>query len=156
MKVRIITTARALILNEENDLLLVKNEDSNSWFTPGGWLDGFETLEETLKREVFEETGLVVMPIKLCKIDYYMLKAEDNIKWKENINKIEHYFLCNIVEGRIKSDKNHKNLWEDKDKGNTQYIRFFTEKERFSNNLKEEIVPAWLRYFKRINLVNPL
>ena len=140
MKVRIIITARALIFNEKNELLLVKNEENGVWFTPGGWLDGFETLDEACIREVYEETGLKIAVKKLFKIDYFQLTAEQNIKWNENINKIEHYFICKIISGEIKTNSQNKNLWEDKDKGNTGFIKFFSKAELKNNN----IAPKWL------------
>ena len=129
MKVRIVITARALIFNNKQELLLVKNEKDGVWFTPGGWLDGFETLEQTCVREVFEETGLKIEVQKLFKVDYFQLTAEQNIKWKENINKIEHYFICKIASGEVESNLENKNLWQDKDKGNTCFIKFFSKSE---------------------------
>ncbi len=140
--VRIITTARAIIFNEKNELLLVKNDGNQPWFTPGGWLDGFETLEETCIREVFEELGLKIRPLKLLKIDYYRQTAEENVKWKENINKIEHYFLCEISSGKVKQGGNFKNLWNDKDVGNTGFVRFFSKEELRKN----DFAPKWLEF----------
>lgn len=140
-KVNIITTARAIIINENNQILLVKNEEDGYWFTPGGWLDGFETLEETCAREVEEETGLKIKVKDLYKIDYYKLTKEQNIKWKENINKIEHYFICEIQSGNILSDQNNANLWQDKDKGNTGFIKFFNKEELEQN----KVAPKWIK-----------
>lgn len=139
--VKIITTARALIVNDQKQLLLVKNKQDDIWFTPGGWVDGFETLEEACTREVYEEVGITVKPIKLFKIDYYKLTKEQNIKWGEAINKIEHYFLCNIEKGEIKSDSDNKNLWNDKDVGNTEFIKFFSKEDL----VKISFAPNWLK-----------
>jgi 8-oxo-dGTP pyrophosphatase MutT (NUDIX family) len=141
MNVRIITTSRALIVNNKNELLLVKNSKDEPWFTPGGWLDGFETLEEACVREVKEETGIEVKPEKLFKIDYYRLTKEENTKWNENINKIEHYFICTIASGDIKSDANNTNLWIDKDAGNTGFIKFFNKEELMG----AEVNPKWIK-----------
>ena len=137
-KVRIIVTARAVIINN-GKLLLVKNEDSSLWFTPGGWVDGFESLEDTCKREVYEELGIKITIKKFLQIDYFKLTAEQNKKWKENINKIEHYFLCDIAEGVVKSDSENRNLWQDKDAGHTSKVKFFTKEEL----LKVNFSPKW-------------
>ena len=138
-KVRIIITARAVIIND-GKLLLVQNEDSSLWFTPGGWLEGFESLEDTCKREVYEELGIKIKVQKFLQIDYFRLTAEQNIKWKENVNKVEHYFLCDIEEGVVESDSEDRNLWQDKDTGNTSRVKFFTKEEL----LKVNFSPKWI------------
>lgn len=48
---------------EEGKLLLVNHkslENANFWSPPGGGLEFGETIEEALKREFLEETGLVI------------------------------------------------------------------------------------------------
>jgi len=63
-KVPVLLVARALIKNEKNQYLLLKRarEDvyQGQWELPGGKLNNLETLGTHLKREVFEETGLVI------------------------------------------------------------------------------------------------
>lgn len=39
---------------------MVYNKDVDSWSMPGGAVENNETLEQAAKREVLEETGLVV------------------------------------------------------------------------------------------------
>lgn len=48
-----------IILNEQKEVLLQKRHDG-TWGLPGGLMDLGESFEEVAKREVFEETGLVV------------------------------------------------------------------------------------------------
>lgn len=45
-------------------LLMVKHKmgDTHLWAPPGGGIEFGETLEDTLKREVFEETSLHILP----------------------------------------------------------------------------------------------
>ncbi len=54
--------ARALLLNRQGELLLIKIIDpatrNTFWMTPGGGLDPSESPAEALRRELFEETGL--------------------------------------------------------------------------------------------------
>lgn len=53
----------ALIKNRNNEILLVKSLTNrtfvNQWSLPGGVVEPYETLEDGVTREVFEEVGLV-------------------------------------------------------------------------------------------------
>ena len=85
--------ARSVMINEKNEvaLLKIKGEDEDFgkrdyYELPGGGVERGETLEETVKREMQEETGYeveVIAPIGKV-IDYY------NAIYRENHN---HYFL---------------------------------------------------------------
>lgn len=55
------------ILIENNSLLLVQQKlsDNKNWSLPGGRVEAGETLEQALIREMKEETGLDVEPIRM-------------------------------------------------------------------------------------------
>lgn len=56
---------RAVIF-KENKILLVKEKDK--WALPGGWIDYNETVASNTIKEVKEEAGLDVVPIKVISI----------------------------------------------------------------------------------------
>lgn len=59
------------ILIRNNKVLLVQNKDeysNNTWSLPGGQVELHETLEQAIKREFLEETGLSVTKFDLAYI----------------------------------------------------------------------------------------
>ncbi|MFJ7668416.1 NUDIX hydrolase [Lysinibacillus sp. NPDC097195] len=67
-----------IILNDNNEVLLQQRHDG-TWGLPGGLMDLGESFEEVAKREVFEETGLLVDNLTLLNVfsgsDYYLKVA---------------------------------------------------------------------------------
>ncbi|EON72741.1 NUDIX hydrolase [Lysinibacillus sphaericus] len=55
----------AIIEDDIGRILLQKRTDNNIWGIPGGILEIGETYEETVKREVFEETNLILNNVSL-------------------------------------------------------------------------------------------
>ena len=59
-------TVGAIILNNKNEILLVKsNKWKGSYVIPGGHIEFGEDIENALQREIMEETGLNIYDIKL-------------------------------------------------------------------------------------------
>ena len=48
---------KALIYNDAGQVLVVKEIDRTYWDLPGGGMDFGETIESSLKRELYEEVG---------------------------------------------------------------------------------------------------
>lgn len=57
-----------LVLDEAGRVLLNRRSDNGYWGVPGGILEPGESLEETAKREVREETGLEVRSLTLLDV----------------------------------------------------------------------------------------
>ena len=55
----------ALIHNDDGQLLLLKRSDNHCWGPPGGSTEPGEQIEETLRREVEEETGMNIHSLEL-------------------------------------------------------------------------------------------
>ncbi|MCR8843307.1 NUDIX domain-containing protein [Paenibacillus sp. SC116] len=65
---RIIVTGGAIIRDNQGRILLQKRSDYGDWGLPGGGMEPGETIEETMIREVREETGLEVLHSSLDSI----------------------------------------------------------------------------------------
>lgn len=59
---------RAVIIDAENKILLVKEKLTGKWCMPGGWADCGLTLKENVIKETKEETGFNVEPVRILAI----------------------------------------------------------------------------------------
>lgn len=93
----------AVIVAEDRDgmqrvLLIRRGQEplKGEWSLPGGAVELGETLEEAVRREVLEETGLVVEPVQV-------VEAFDRISRDESGRVRYHYvlvdFLCRVSGG---------------------------------------------------------
>jgi 8-oxo-dGTP diphosphatase len=55
----------AAVVDEYGRVLVTRRRDNGHWEPPGGVLEADETILDGLKREVLEETGLAVEPVRL-------------------------------------------------------------------------------------------
>ncbi len=58
----------AVVGNENNELLLVKRADSGVWLYPTGWADVGYSASEVVVKEVREETGMDVEPVRIIAV----------------------------------------------------------------------------------------
>ncbi len=60
-------SAGAVILNQKGEVLLLDHllRPGSGWGVPGGFINPSEQLEEAVRREVFEETGLEIENVRL-------------------------------------------------------------------------------------------
>jgi ADP-ribose pyrophosphatase YjhB (NUDIX family) len=58
--------ASAVIRDPDGGLLLVRRMDSGLWILPGGLMELGESLSDSVVRETREETGLEVVPLRVC------------------------------------------------------------------------------------------
>jgi 8-oxo-dGTP diphosphatase len=96
-------TSTAIIHYPDNKILLIKRNTvpfKGYWALPGGRMDPGETVEQTIVREVKEETGLDVNIV--CKVGEYVEKGvKDDVEY-------EYYPTCFVVEpvgGEIKKQE---------------------------------------------------
>lgn len=81
--------ARAIIFHEDKIISMYRERQGRAFYTfPGGGMEPNETEEECVKREVLEEFGIVVKPIKKVYIC-------------ENQISIAHYYICEWVGGEF-------------------------------------------------------
>ena len=66
----------AVVVNELDEVLLQLRRDSESWAPPSGGVEPGESVADTAIREVYEETGILVEPVRVVAVlsgcDYYV------------------------------------------------------------------------------------
>jgi 8-oxo-dGTP diphosphatase len=106
-----------IVLNKK--LLLVSNDESY-WYLPGGRIDPGENLKACIKREVFEECGLEVVPHDLWKLtEFFDLEGRIH---SEPTHKVECLFWASIEKGELDPH------WVDSDKS-VRFRRYFSLEE---------------------------
>lgn len=95
---RIRTRAAAIILNDKNELLLVKHRDPDTgetwWMLPGGGIEGAESAEEAVIREVNEECGIQCIPKELVYVREY-------VEWEKETHHIGLFFTAEALDFNI-------------------------------------------------------
>lgn len=94
--------AGVVLFNEVGELLMQRRADGGAWGFIGGYMELGETAEETARREVFEETGLVV-----GKLELFGIFSSDGL-WTypsgDQVQIITVMFLTDSVTGFLKPD----------------------------------------------------
>ena len=94
-------TVGALVVNVTGDVLIVRSSKWNDKFTvPGGHIELGERAEDAIKREVKEETGLDVEPVKLLLVQQAI--------YPKDYHKHEHFlfldYICKTKGSEVKLD----------------------------------------------------
>jgi ADP-ribose pyrophosphatase YjhB (NUDIX family) len=98
--------AAALVVDEQDRLLLLKRSDSGCWGPPGGAVELGEAVEDAARREVREETGLELGELSLFGVFsgpafFYRYPNGDEV---HNISII---YLARFQEGQIQLNGEH-------------------------------------------------
>ncbi|MNO22950.1 RNA pyrophosphohydrolase [compost metagenome] len=131
-EVLMVPSVAAVIRNEEGGILLLRKGGEQLWGMPAGVIEPGETPSRALRREVFEETGLMVNPLRIIGVfggeKYtYEYSNGDRVQYSVIV------FECSIVKGTLRSVD-----------GEAEELVFFREEE-----LPELAVPFPREIFKQ-------
>jgi 8-oxo-dGTP diphosphatase len=90
----------AVIVHDGSVLLTVRGKEPRKglWGIPGGVVEVGETLAEAVKREVFEETHIVVEPVELLTVFDSINKDDDG---RVRYHYVLFEYLCEYVSGDV-------------------------------------------------------
>ena len=87
------TSVRAIIFKDDKIVSMYREREGRIFYTfPGGGLEGTETEEQCVIREVYEEFGITIKPIKKVYIS-------------ENQISVSHYYVCKWISGKFGTGK---------------------------------------------------
>ena len=93
---------RALVLDEDERVLLVREAADGLWSLPGGWCDLGESAGEAVVRETFEETGLAVKAVRLLAL--FDKRKHAHPPQIPHAHKA--FFFCRLLSGALKERTN--------------------------------------------------
>jgi ADP-ribose pyrophosphatase YjhB (NUDIX family) len=96
----IMVVSGAFIFDKENRLLLQQRLDNEKWGLPGGFMELGETVQDTARREVFEETGLHLGKLELLGV-YSGSKYDKTFSNGDQVSMVQFIFTCKEYEGEL-------------------------------------------------------
>jgi ADP-ribose pyrophosphatase YjhB (NUDIX family) len=100
----VMPASAAVILDQAGRVLLIRRGDGRGWSLPGGMMEPGEMIVECLIREVREETGLEVEPVRLVGI--YSDPAYTQITYPngDRVHFVSATFHCRVTGGELRAD----------------------------------------------------
>ncbi len=130
--------ASVICINEQGQLLLGKRTDNRLWGYSGGSVEIDEKVEDTARRELFEEMGLTAEQLELFYINsgpetHYIYPNGDEV------SNVEIVFTCREYHGTLKPQP------EEIDE-----LRFFAPSEINIDMISPPIRPVLRRYLEQV------
>lgn len=133
-----ILTVKAVIIREGREVLLLKRtkdaKNPSKWDLPGGHLEKGETLEESIKREILEETGLEVEVGEILRTTEFSKDSEHFKNEKRGLRYLAYY-----QDGEVEISEEHQDFgWFEIEEA----LEKLSEKDGFENEKREAILRA--------------
>lgn len=129
--------AAIILRNEKNEILMQSRADRDKWGLPGGCQELGETFEETVIREVKEETNLEIKKEKLKLVAVVSGKSRYNTYPNgDEVYNNTILYTTNEYKGILKYDTESKDM------------RFFNIDKLPSNLMDEDLIIEYKKYLK--------
>lgn len=124
----LVPSVTAILYDRQRRILLVRHSEGDVWGAPGGSIDPNESPPDAVVREMWEETGLIVEPVRLMGVyggpEFQVKYANGDL-----VTYVMTVFECRRLGGELRADGVE-----------TLEARFFAHAD-----LSELNLPAWAR-----------
>lgn len=100
----------AIIINEKNEIFCCQRGPgrslANKWEFPGGKVEGNETFEETIVREIKEELNSLIEPIEYIGVSNY-----EYINLEKPFSITMHAYKCKLISGNLELSEHIDSKW---------------------------------------------
>jgi 8-oxo-dGTP pyrophosphatase MutT (NUDIX family) len=94
----LLPSVSAIVLDERGRVLLQRSSDDRKWYTIGGAMEPGEEPAAAVVREVMEETGLVVEPVRVTSVQSSPVVVYPN---GHRTQYVATTFLCRVIGGTL-------------------------------------------------------
>ncbi|KAA0955413.1 NUDIX domain-containing protein [Sporosarcina sp. ANT_H38] len=108
----IMVVASAFIFDNENRVLMQKRSDNGQWGFPGGFMELGESVQDTARREIYEETGLKLDEIEVFRI-YSGPQYDKTFSNGDQVSLVHFSFICKRYSGDLveSNDESIENIF---------------------------------------------
>lgn len=96
--------ASVIVENHRGDILLEKRADNHCWGYVGGSVELYEAVEDTARRELYEETGLIARELTL-----FGVFSGEGMQYVypngDEVSNVDIVFLCREYEGTLRKQE---------------------------------------------------
>ena len=92
-----------ILIDGKNRILLAKHSESNKWVLPGGSVEPNESPADAAVREMWEETGLFVKPLRVMGV-YGGEEFQITYSNKDIVSYTMIAFECHLIRGKMRAD----------------------------------------------------
>ncbi|WP_230200128.1 NUDIX hydrolase [Bacillus niameyensis] len=96
----IMVVSGAIVFDKEDRVLMQRRADNGQWGFPGGFMDLGESVQDTARREVFEETGLLLEQLELFGI-YSGPQYDKTFPNGDQVSLVLISFFCKRYKGEL-------------------------------------------------------
>lgn len=138
----LVPSVAGIVRDADNRLLLVQQRETGEWSTPGGAIELEDTPADAVVREVWEETGLLVRPVRIFAVyggPHFVVRYSNG----DETQYISAMFECEVVSGDVRADGDEierAHFWSLAEARRLPLAPWLT---RFIDQLFEQHTSAW-------------